>query len=167
MKPFTIETLGSPALRRPALDVDELDEELRGLASRMFATMYQAGGQGLAAPQVGLSLRIAVVDVPPGSGRRLVLVNPRVEAVSEETTRAVEGCLSVPGVWETVTRPAEVAIEAFDPDGGLIRIATGGDLARCLQHEIDHLDGVLYLDRLSALSRSMLLKRYRKLHPTG
>jgi peptide deformylase len=164
MRLLTIETLGSPVLRRSTLEVDELDEELRSLVGLMFTTMYQAGGQGLAAPQVGLSRRLAIVDVPPGSGRRLVLVNPRIESASEEVASAVEGCLSVPGVREAVTRPTEVSVEAYDLDGGLIRIATGGELARCLQHEIDHLDGVLYLDRLSPLSRSMLLKRYRKLH---
>jgi peptide deformylase len=129
----------------------------------MLGTMYAASGQGLAAPQVGFSRRIAVVDVPPGSGQQYILVNPRILAASEERGKAVERCLSIPGVREVVERPAEILVEAMDPEGRLLRLEAGGHLARCLQHEIDHLDGVLYIDRISPMARKILVKRYRKL----
>jgi peptide deformylase len=164
MDHLTIVHLGAPVLRQPAEEVRELDQTVRDLSRRMLATMYSAQGQGLAAPQVSVSRRIAVVDVPPGSGNLHVLVNPRALAVSEERVRGVEGCLSIPGVREVVERPAEVLVEAMDPDGRLLRLEGVGELARCLQHEMDHLDGVLYIDHLSPLSRRLLLERYRKLH---
>jgi peptide deformylase len=163
MDDLTIVHLGTPVLRLKAQEVQELDGDVRELARRMLTTMYTRGGQGLAAPQVGVSRRIAVVDVPPGRGDRYVLINPRSVAVSEERARGVEGCLSIPGVWEVVERPAEVLVEAMDPGGGYLRLEAGGELARCLQHEMDHLDGVLYIDHLSPLARSMVLRRYRKL----
>jgi peptide deformylase len=163
MSDLTIMHLGTPVLRQQAEKVQELDHEVRELARRMLATMYHAGGQGLAAPQVGVSRRIAVVDVPPAKGDRYVLINPRVLAASEERTRGVEGCLSIPGVWEVVERPAEILIEAINPGGGHLRLEADGELARCLQHEMDHLDGVLYIDHLSPLARNILLKRYHKL----
>lgn len=162
--PLTILHLGAPLLRRPADAVRELDQAILDLSRRMLTTMYSASGQGLAAPQVGVSQRIAVVDVPPGSGNRFVLINPRALSVSEERVRGVEGCLSIPGVREVVERPAEVLLEAMDPDGRLVRLEVGGELARCLQHEMDHLDGVLYIDHLSPLARKILLNRYHKLH---
>ncbi len=160
---FPIVCLGDPALRREAEEVKELDEGVRELAHQMFTAMYREGGQGLAAPQLGISRRIAVVEVPPGSGERYVLVNPRALAVSEERVRGVEGCLSIPGVQDVVERPAEILIEATDPEGRYLRLEAGGDLARCFQHEMDHLDGVLYIDHLSPLARQILLKRYHKL----
>ncbi len=163
MNDLPILHLGTPVLRLRAREIQEMDDEVRELARRMLTTMYGAGGQGLAAPQVGVSRRIAVVDVPPGTGDRYVLVNPRALAVSEERVRGIEGCLSIPGVREVVERPAEVLIEALDLEGGYLRLEAGGELARCLQHEIDHLDGVLYIDHLSPLARQILLKRYRKL----
>ncbi|MFC1660831.1 peptide deformylase [Gemmatimonadota bacterium] len=163
MDDLTIVRLGTPVLRLQAEEVHELDDEVRDLPRRMFSTMYAGGGQGLAAPQVGISRRIAVVDVPPGTGDRYVLINPRILAVSEERARAVEGCLSLPRVREIVERPAEVLIEAMDPSGAYLRLEAGGDLARCLLHEMDHLDGVLYIDHLTPLARKMLLRRYHKL----
>jgi peptide deformylase len=150
-------------LREPAREVEEVDDEGRELVDRMFVTMHAADGQGLAAPQVGVSLRIAIVDVPPRKGTPHVLINPSVVAASDERIRDVEGCLSIPGVWEMVERPARVVVEARDASGDSLHLEAGGDLARCLQHEIDHLDGILYVDRLSPLARRMLLGRYRKL----
>jgi peptide deformylase len=125
----------------------------------MFATMYSAAGQGLAAPQVGRRVRVAVVDV---AGTRCSLINPRITAMSEERARGVEGCLSIPGVRATVERPAFVTVEALDAKGEIQVIEAEGELARCLQHEIDHLDGVLYIDRLSALDRALVVARYRR-----
>jgi len=157
-----IEVLGAPVLRRETDEIEEIDAELRELVARMFATMYENNGQGLAAPQVGISKRLAVVDVPPRPGETYVLVNPRIVSTGEARSRGTEGCLSIPGVSEVVERSAEVVVVAQDLNGEPLRIAADGELARCFQHEIDHLDGVLYIDRLSPLTRKLLLSRYRK-----
>lgn len=161
-----IELLGSPVLRREASEVRTFDESLQGLVRDMFETMYHAEGVGLAGPQVGVSFRILVIDArneedPPAG--RFVLVNPRIVEASRATERATEGCLSIPGVDELVERALEVVVEAHDPMGEPVRVEAEGFLARVLQHEIDHLDGVLFVDRLSPLKREFLLKRYRKL----
>ena len=154
--------LGAPVLRRRAEAVVEVDDEVRELVERMLVTMYAADGQGLAAPQVDVSRRIAVVDVPPRARAPYVLINPRVVEASDTLVRDVEGCLSIPGVSGTVERPAEVVVEAVDVRGEPFRLEAAGELARCVQHEIDHLDGILYIDRISPLARRMLLGRYRK-----
>jgi peptide deformylase len=164
--PLPIERLGAPALRRFAEPIAEVDATVRRLALRMLRTMYAAGGQGLAAPQVGHSLRLAVVDVPPGRVRH-VLVNPRIVGSAEERASGVEGCLSIPGVWATVERPASVVAQALDLDGCLRTLEAEGELARCLQHEIDHLDGILYIDRLSPLNRLITVAQYRRSTPGG
>lgn len=159
--------MGDPALRTPAEEVETFDEELRALVDDMFETMYHADGIGLAAPQIGVGLRVLVVDVREeeegGEGRRIALVNPRVVASSEETDRAAEGCLSIPGLEEVVERPSSVEIHGFDPEGGELRFEASELYGRALQHEIDHLDGVLFIDRISPLKRRMVLKKYRKL----
>jgi peptide deformylase len=161
-----IEYLGAPVLRLPA-DAVGAGEDLRDLAERMFETMYLAGGQGLAAPQIGLGLRLAVVELSP-EGPRYVLVNPRVAWASQDRARGVEGCLSIPGVRAVVERPAEVVVEALGLDGTLQVIGASGELARCFQHEIDHLDGILYVDRLSPLSRRLVLARFlARTRPVG
>jgi peptide deformylase len=158
---LAIERLGAPVLRRRAQEVAGVDDEVRELVRRMFATMYAANGQGLAAPQVGVSRRIAIADVSFRRGPVYVLVNPRVVTESEDRAREVEGCLSIPGVSAVVERPAEAVVESTDLEGNTVRLEVTGELARCLQHEIDHLDGILYIDRLSPLARRMLLGRYR------
>lgn len=161
-----IELLGSPVLREEAAEVTVFDEDLRGLVRDMFATMYHAEGVGLAGPQVGISRRVLVIDAryedDPGAGR-LALVNPRIVEASRATERGTEGCLSIPGVDDLVERAMQVVVEAVDPEGKPLRIEAEGFMARVLQHEIDHLDGVLFIDRLSPLKRQLLLKRYRKL----
>jgi peptide deformylase len=156
---------GAPVLHEPAKAFEEITPETRELVRRMFTTMYAAEGQGLAAPQVGVGLRLAIVDVPPRRGPSYVLVNPRVVSASEERSRGTEGCLSLPGVWGEVERPEEVVVEALDLDGAPLCLEAGGELARCLQHEIDHLDGLLYVHHLSPLARRILLDRYRKQKP--
>ena len=163
-----IELLGSEALRTPGEEVESFDEELRSLVDDMFRTMYHADGIGLAAPQIGLALRLFVVDVPEEhteegeEGLRAAVVNPRIVAVSEETEKAPEGCLSIPGLEGVVDRPVSVEVEAADVHGDPVRFEASGLVARALQHEIDHLDGVLFIDRLSTLKRKMLLKKWKK-----
>lgn len=149
-------------MRQRAEEVGDVDDEVLVLVDRMFATMYAAHGQGLAAPQVSMSRRIAVVHVPMAGSVAYALINPRVVTSSDTIVRGVEGCLSIPGVSDTVKRPAEVVVEALDDRGEPFRLETDGELARCLQHEIDHLNGVLYIDRISPLARQILLGRYRK-----
>ncbi|HEX7090824.1 MAG TPA: peptide deformylase [Longimicrobiales bacterium] len=162
MAVLRIELLGAPVLRERAAEVEAVDDGVRGLVRDMFDTMYAANGQGLAAPQVGVSRRIIVVDVPGSDAPASALINPRLVERSAETARGEEGCLSIPGVADVVERPARVVVEALDLEGAPVRIDAAGDLARCLQHEIDHLDGILYIDHLSPLKRKMLLARYRK-----
>jgi peptide deformylase len=168
MQELVIERLGSPVLHQRAQEIEEITDDLRELVRRMFATMYAADGQGLAAPQVGVSRRIAIVDVPPRGGSPLVLINPRVVSAGDARIRAVEGCLSLPGVWGRTDRPAQVVVEARDLDDAPLRLEADGELARCLQHEIDHLEGLLYIHHMSPLARRMLLTRYRRMqsrHP--
>ena len=167
-----IELLGSQVLRTPARRVEDFGEDLQDLVRDMFDTMYHAEGVGLAGPQIGVSLRVLVLDVSQVDdsgrdseyGRRpFALVNPEVVEASPTTDRVPEGCLSIPGVSEVVTRPVAVTVEANDPRGEPIRVEATGFLARALQHEIDHLDGILFIDHLSPLKRRMLLKKWRKL----
>ena len=159
-----IEVLGAKVLREVAAPVEGVDDELRRLAQDMFDTMYHAEGIGLAGPQVGVSRRILVVDVTNDDESRHVhaLVNPLVVEVSREQDKASEGCLSIPGLEENVTRPVRVTVEALSLDGDPVRIEAEGLLARALQHEVDHLDGVLFIDRLSPLKRGILLRKWRK-----
>jgi peptide deformylase len=136
---------------------------MRDLLPRMFATMYRAPGIGLAAPQVGVGLRVAVVDLMPDEKPApITLVNPEIVAVSEELATREEGCLSLPGQYADVTRPARVKIRYLDREGARQEIEAEGLLAACLQHEIDHLDGVLFVDHLSSLKRNMIMRRLAK-----
>ncbi len=157
--------MGDPVLRTPGEEVDVFDDELRELVRDMFETMYHAEGIGLAAPQIGLSKRVCVVDLrhEDKPDEKVALVNPKVVWASDETEKEPEGCLSIPGLEEIVRRPARVRIEGKDPDGKDISVEADELFARALQHEIDHLDGVLFLDRVSALKRRMLLKKWKKL----
>lgn len=165
MAAHEIVLMGDPVLRREAEPVEGFDEELRILVRDMFETMYRAEGVGLAAPQIGLSRRILVVDVrdedDPAAGR-YALINPEVVAESEESDRAPEGCLSIPGIEEVVERPSRVVVRGFDPEGREIEIEADDLLGRALQHEIDHLDGILFLDRVSPLKRRMAVKKWKK-----
>jgi len=159
--------MGDPVLRQVAEDVEEFGDELRALVRDMFETMYHAEGIGLAAPQIGLSSRVIVLDIrrpdeQGDEGEQIALVNPRLTWHSEHTAKQSEGCLSIPGLEEVVERPAEVRVEGLDPHGEPVSIAADELLARALQHEIDHLDGVLFLDRVSPLKRKMLLKKWKK-----
>ena len=159
-----IEILGSRVLREKAAPVEAVTDDVRRLVRDMIDTMYDAEGIGLAAPQVGISKRILVVDVADEDENRQVhaLINPVIVEFGRKTEKASEGCLSIPGIEEMVTRPARVTVEALDPDGEPVRIEAEGLLARALQHEVDHLDGMLFIDRLSSLKRGILLRKWRK-----
>ncbi len=159
-----IRLFGDPVLREPAEPVAAIDDDVRALVADLVETMYEADGVGLAAPQVGVGLRVIVVDTREEEGvGALALINPRIADASAETDKAEEGCLSIPGIADIVERPVRVVVEALDPDGEPVRIQADGLSARALQHEVDHLDGVLFLDRLSALKRKMALQKWRKL----
>ncbi|MFO8173811.1 MAG: peptide deformylase [Gemmatimonadota bacterium] len=160
-----IRIMGDPVLRAPAQEVLEFDEDLKAMAEDMLETMYRASGVGLAGPQIGVSRRVIVVDLGdceeehPGP---LALVNPRVTEASRKTDRAPEGCLSIPGMEEVVERPSTVTVEGMTPEGEPVTLQTSGLLARALQHEIDHLDGILFIDRLSPLSRKLAVRKWNK-----
>ena len=153
-----------PSLRARARAVGPADTEtVRALLPRMFATMYQAPGIGLAGPQVQVGLRVTVIDLAPDNLRSpLALINPEVVAVSDEFATREEGCLSLPNQYADITRPARVKVRYLDATGAKREIEADGLLAACLQHEIDHLDGVLFVDHLSALKRNMILRRLAK-----
>ena len=153
-----------PVLRTKTRRVAPSDmDQVRALLPDMFATMYAAPGIGLAAPQIGVGLRFAIVDLMPDeTPAPMTLVNPEVIRVSEEWAVREEGCLSLPGQYADVSRPARVAIRYQDMDGATQEIEAEGLLAACLQHEIDHLDGVLFVDHISALKRNMLLRKLAK-----
>jgi peptide deformylase len=163
MARLNIELLGADVLRQKATAVPAPGPELDRLVADMFETMYDAHGIGLAAPQIGRSERLIVVDVKEDGASPMALLNPTVVEFGDGKDRVEEGCLSIPGVAASVERPTTCVVEATDEKGQAVRIEAQGMLARCLQHEIDHLDGVLFIDRLSPIKRNMLLKKYRKL----
>lgn len=144
---------GDPVLRKKTLAVKDIDGKLRDILSDMFQTMYAAPGVGLAANQVGLTGRYAVIDVhPEGKKKPMVIINPVIEERSGAITEE-EGCLSIPGFAAVVKRSARVKVSAIDQNGLPVVIEGEGLLARCLQHEIDHLNGKFYIDHLSLLQR--------------
>jgi peptide deformylase len=154
-----IRVLGDPVLRKPTKPVTEVSDELRRLIADMFETMYAAEGIGLAAPQVGISERVAVVDV---EGQKFALINPEIVSRNGASQKAEEGCLSIPDIYGDVERPPEVTIRALDENGNQYE-ASGNDLlGRCFQHEIDHLDGKLFIDYLSPLKRKAALAKWEK-----
>jgi peptide deformylase len=155
--------LGSPVLRQRAAPVESVDAEVRRLVDALFATMYAAQGVGLAANQVGIARRVAVVDVGHEKRAPLVLVNPTLVQRTNDRDVAEEGCLSIPELFGDVERPTGIVLEALDRDGTPYRLETEGYQARAIQHEIDHLDGVLFLDHLSAVKRGLLLAKWKRL----
>ena len=153
-----IRMIGDPVLRKKAKKVEKLSKDHQKLIDDMVVTMHAANGVGLAAPQVGISERIAVVEMEkdeniPGSGETYILINPEISKASEETDDHAEGCLSIPGWQGEVTRPLRVTVKAMDRKGNRIKFDVEGHVARAIQHEIDHLDGVLYVDKLVAPDR--------------
>lgn len=163
-----IRKYGDPVLEMKAEPVTEFNGELRQLAEDMFETMYANKGVGLAAPQVGVSKRLAVLDHSAGEDEaaKLVLVNPEI-LVKEGTQIGEEGCLSIPGFREDVKRAYRVRVRAQDVDGNFIETEGEELLARAIQHEIDHLDGILFLQHLSLLKRDLIKRKIRKLVKAG
>ena len=154
--------LGSPVLRQRAAPVARVDDDVRQLVDDLFETMRAAKGVGLAANQVGVARRVAVVDTGEQDPPPLVLVNPTIVERSDEAETAEEGCLSIPEIYGEVERPLRVTVEALDRDGRPYRLDVTGYKARAIQHEIDHLDGVLFLDHLSAVKRGLLLSKWKR-----
>ena len=152
--------LGSPVLRQRSAEVEAVDDEVRRLVDDMFETMDAARGVGLAANQIGIARRVAVVDA---DGDRFAMIDP-VILEAEGSATAEEGCLSIPEIYGDVTRPERVVVEALDRDGTRYRREATGLKARAIQHEIDHLDGILFLDHLSLMRRQMLLAKWRREH---
>ncbi|MFH2219924.1 MAG: peptide deformylase [Pseudomonadota bacterium] len=151
-------------LEQPTKEVKNIDGKLQGLIDDMAATMYEAPGIGLAAIQVGIDKSILLYDVsPPDEKRSLqVLVNPRIVTREGETISENEGCLSVPDYRADVKRALSIQVEGYDREGNLLKIDAEGFLAMVLQHEIDHLNGVLFIDRISLLKRALYKKRVQK-----
>jgi len=150
-----------PRLRTRAEPLEQVDDGVRTLIDDMFETMYEAPGIGLAATQVNVHKRIIVIDVSEEKDQPLVFVNPVITQTggSEEME---EGCLSVPGIYETVSRAETISVTALDRDGRQIELQAEGLLAVCIQHEVDHLDGKLFVDYLSTLKRQRIRKRIEK-----
>jgi peptide deformylase len=167
-KIYTIAKYGDPVLEKPGKVITNFDAELEELAEDMFATMYAAQGIGLAAPQIGKSIRLAVVDVTSGknSEAKIVLVNPEI-IHGEGEKREEEGCLSIPGFRGYVVRPLFVTVRAQNLKGESFEIRGEDLLARAFCHEIDHLNGILFLQHLSMLKRDLIKRKIKKLKKQG
>ncbi len=161
-------TIGHPSLTRKAEPVEKIDEELVRLAEDMIETMHRAPGVGLAAPQVDVSKRLITIDLSVGENAAeiLILVNPEITRQEGESV-CEEGCLSVPDIREKVARPYRVVVKALDLAGRPVEVEGEDMLARVLCHEIDHLDGRLFTDRLSPLKRTLVRKKLKKTAATG
>lgn len=153
-----------PRLRTVAKPVTEVDDKIRQLVDDMFETMYDAPGIGLAASQVNVHKRVVVIDVSEDKSQPLVFINPEIEVLDPELSEYDEGCLSVPGFYETVVRPNHIRVKALDRDGNPFEITPDGVLAVCIQHELDHLNGKLFVDRISPFKRTRIRAKLEKKH---
>jgi len=153
-----------PRLRAVSATLETVDSAVRRLAEDMIESMYAANGIGLAAVQVGVPRRILVMDLAKKGGEKepKIYVNPRILWSSDEMAVCEEGCLSVPDIWEEVERPAQIRAEYLDAEGNRVTLEAEGLLATCLQHEMDHLEGVLFVDHISRLKRAMAMKKLAK-----
>jgi peptide deformylase len=157
-------TAPDPRLQALSSDVEKVDSETRKLVDDMAESMYAADGIGLAAVQIGVPKRVIVIDLDQKEGKKnpRAFINPKILWASEEMAVFEEGCLSVPEIWDDVERPARIRAEYLDLDGKKVEMEADGMLATCLQHEMDHLNGVLFIDHLSRLKRSMAIKKLTK-----
>lgn len=163
IKPLVL--LPDPVLRAKSEPIEDVDEDVRTLADDMLETMYDAPGIGLAAIQVGIPRRLLVVDCSKEDEEKnpIVVINPEIVASSDERSTYEEGCLSIPDYYAEVERPAQVTVAYVDREGKQQQVEADGLLATCLQHEIDHLNGVLFIDHISKLKRDMVIKKFTKL----
>src|ERR1700742_826788 len=157
-------TAPDPRLQAVSTDVEKVDAEIRKLVDDMAESMYAADGIGLAAVQIGVPKRVIVIDLDQKEGKKnpRAFINPKILWASEEMAVFEEGCLSVPEIWDDVERPARIKAEYLDLDGKRAELEADGMLATCLQHEMDHLEGVLFIDHFSRLKRSMAIKKLTK-----
>jgi peptide deformylase len=157
-------TAPDPRLQAVSTDVEKMDAEIRKLVDDMAESMYAADGIGLAAVQIGVPKRVIVIDLDQKDGNKnpRAFINPKILWASEEMAVFEEGCLSVPEIWDDVERPARIKCEYLDRDGKKQMLEADGMLATCLQHEMDHLNGVLFIDHLSRLKKSMAIKKLTK-----
>jgi peptide deformylase len=157
-------TAPDPRLQAVSTDVEAVTDEIRALIDDMTDSMYAASGIGLAAIQIGVAKRILVIDIEQKEGERnpVAYINPKITWASDEMAVYEEGCLSVPEIWDDVERPARIKAEYLDRDGKKQTLEADGLLATCLQHEMDHLNGVLFIDHLSRLKKSMAIKKLTK-----
>lgn len=159
---------GAPELRKASDPVESFNSGLEEIVENMLETMYSASGVGLAAPQIGMNIQLAVIDTSSGEDEEKVIVLCNPEIVSTDGAQSgEEGCLSFPGFSETVTRPMNVAVKGLNIKGEEIQIESEGLLARCFCHEIDHLNGVLFIDHISSLKRGLIKNKIRKLTKAG
>lgn len=158
-------TAPDPRLKAVSTDVETVDSAIRALIDDMADSMYAADGIGLAAVQIGVPKRVLVIDLDQKEGKKnpVAYINPKIVWASEEMAVFEEGCLSVPEIWDDVERPARIKCEYLDRDGNQQLLEADGLLATCLQHEMDHLNGVLFIDHLSRLKRAMAVKKLTKL----
>ena len=152
----------NPNLRKVAAPVTRFDNDLKRLIDNMFETMYEANGIGLAATQVDVHKRLLVLDVSEERSNPQVFVNPTIDVVESDLSDYDEGCLSVPGFYETVSRPKKIKVSAQDKEGSQFELEADGVLSVCIQHEIDHLDGKLFVDYLSSLKRNRIKDKLQK-----
>jgi peptide deformylase len=159
---------GAAELKKPSTPVDFFNAELERIVKNMIETMYAAPGIGLAANQVGLNIKLATVDLSVGedSEQLITICNPELVEVEGEQ-KSEEGCLSIPEFTETISRPRKVVVEGQDIHGEAVRVEAEGLLARCFCHEIDHLNGVLFIEHLSALKRNLIRNKIKKLAKAG
>jgi peptide deformylase len=159
---------GAPELRTVSKPIDSFDVELERISKNMFDTMYSSPGIGLAAAQIGLNIRIATIDLSVGedANQRIVLCNPEIISAEGEQKND-EGCLSIPDFSETVARPLTMVVRGLNLNGDEIKIEAEGLLARCLSHEIDHMNGILFVDHLSPLKRTLIRNKIKKLAKAG
>lgn len=153
-----------PRLRTVAKPVAEVNDDIRKLVADMFETMYHAPGIGLAATQVNVHKQVIVIDISEEKNQPLVFINPEIEVLDDSTSEYDEGCLSVPGFYETVVRPAKIRIKALNEKGESFTLDPDGLLATCVQHEIDHLNGKLFVDHISPFKRSRIRSKLEKQH---
>ena len=172
-------TLPNPILKRKSNPIDKVDNKIKTLMDKMLATMYKAPGIGLAAPQIGINKRLIVMDTSPRPGLKryqeekieqkeeikpnpIQMANPELIWISEKKEKDEEGCLSIPGVMGEVTRPSSCKVKYLDRNGESKKLLAEGLLARCIQHEIDHINGILFIDHLSKTKKDMILRKIKK-----